>query len=64
MTGSWAYFLLEISTYSESPRNSILDKGLTCKDNSMGIGFMTVSRNLLEKKETAPNIYNCENGPS
>ena len=40
-TGTLAYFFL-FFTYSESPFNSVLDKGLTCKNYSMGIGVMTV----------------------
>ena len=34
-------------TYSESPLNSLLYKVLKCKNYSMGIGVMTVSKKLL-----------------
>ena len=44
--GTLVYFFL-FFTYSESPFNSVLDKGLTCKNYSMGIGVMTVLKELL-----------------
>ena len=34
-------FLLFLFTYSESPWNFVLDRGLTCKDYWIGIGIMT-----------------------
>ena len=46
-TGALAYFLQFFFTYSKSPLNSLLDKGLTCKNYSMGIGFVTVWKKLL-----------------
>ena len=35
-------FLLFLFTYSESPWNSMLNKGMTFKDCPMDIGIMTV----------------------
>ena len=42
LTSDTSRALLVFFTYSESPSNSLLDKGLTCKNYSMGLGVMTV----------------------
>ena len=46
-TGTLADFFANFFTYSESPINSLIDKGLKCKNYSRGIGVMTVSKKLL-----------------
>ena len=45
-TGTLADFL-PFFTYSESPLNSVLDKGLTCRNYSMDIEVMSVWKKLL-----------------
>ena len=38
----WLIFLPIFFTYSESPINSLIDKGLKCKNYSRGIGVMAI----------------------
>ena len=41
-TGTLADFFANFFTYSESPINSLIDKGLKCKNYSRGIGVMAI----------------------